>query len=93
VLFALVAVIGLQLGIPKSYPLVPCWPLIVLEILLLVVLVVLEYLYVSITNVLAFSPTDTMPLARWAKGMMAVQSLVAVTTVALVIARAVNVLG
>lgn len=52
-----------------------------------------DYLYVSLTNAMAFSPTDTMPLARWAKGMMAVQSLVAVTTVALVIARAVNVLG
>ena len=53
----------------------------------------LDYLYVSLTNAMAFSPTDTMPLARWAKGMMAVQSLVAVTTIALVIARAVNVLG
>jgi hypothetical protein len=53
----------------------------------------LDYLYVSLTNAMAFSPTDTMPLARWAKGMMGVQSLVAVTTIALVIARAVNVLG
>ena len=52
-----------------------------------------DYLYVSLTNAMAFSPTDTMPLARWAKGMMAVQSLVAVTTIALVIARAVNVLS
>ena len=26
-----------------------------------------DYLYVSVTNVMAFSPTDTMPLARWAK--------------------------
>jgi hypothetical protein len=52
-----------------------------------------DYLYVSLTNSMAFSPTDTMPLARWAKSMMAVQSLVAVTTIALVIARAVNVLG
>jgi hypothetical protein len=52
-----------------------------------------DYLYVSLTNAMAFSPTDTMPLARWAKGMMALQSLVAVTTIALVIARAVNVLG
>ena len=53
----------------------------------------IDYLYVSLTNVMAFSPTDTMPLTRPAKAMMAVQSLVAVTTVALVIARAVNVLG
>ena len=44
---------------------------------------VVDYLYVSLTNAMAFSPTDTMPLARWAKGMMAVQSLVAVTTIAL----------
>jgi hypothetical protein len=53
----------------------------------------IDYLYVSITNVMAFSPTDTMPLSRWAKMMMAVQAIVALTTVGLVIARAVNVLG
>jgi len=52
-----------------------------------------DYLYVSITNVVAFSPTDTMPLSRWAKAMMTVQAIVAFTTLALVIARAVNVLG
>ena len=53
----------------------------------------LDYLYVSVTNVMAFSPTDTMPLARWAKIMMTLQAMVAVSTVLLVIARAVNVLG
>jgi hypothetical protein len=52
-----------------------------------------DYLYVSFTNVVAFSPTDTMPLARWAKIMMTVQAMVALSTAALVIARAVNVLG
>jgi hypothetical protein len=52
-----------------------------------------DYLYVSITNVMAFSPTDTMPLSRWAKMMMAVQAIVAVSTIALVFARAVNVLS
>lgn len=52
----------------------------------------LDYLYVSYTNATAFSPTDTMPLSRWAKALMSVQSLVALTTVALVIARAVNIL-
>jgi uncharacterized membrane protein len=52
----------------------------------------IDYLYVSLTNAMAFSPTDTMPLTRPAKAMMAAQSLVAVSTVALVIARAVNVL-
>ena len=51
-----------------------------------------DYLYVSYTNVVAFSPTDTMPLTKTAKAMMAVQSALAVSTLALVIARAVNVL-
>jgi hypothetical protein len=52
----------------------------------------IDYLYVSYTNVVAFSPTDTMPLSRWAKVMMTLQSMVAMSTIALVIARAVNVL-
>ncbi len=52
----------------------------------------LDYLYVSYTNATAFSPTDTMPLSRWAKTPMLVQSAVALSTVSLVIARAVNIL-
>ena len=52
----------------------------------------IDYLYVSFTNVVAFSPTDTMPLSRWAKALMGVQSIVALSTITLVIARAVNVL-
>jgi hypothetical protein len=52
----------------------------------------LDYLYVSFTNVMAFSPTDTMPLSRLAKTLMGLQSAIALSTVALVIARAVNVL-
>ena len=52
----------------------------------------IDYLYVSFTNATAFSPTDTMPLSRWAKMLMLVQSAVALLTVAFVIARAVNVL-
>jgi hypothetical protein len=51
-----------------------------------------DYLYVSFTNAVAFSPTDTMPLTRWAKLLMAVQSAIALSTTALVIARAVNIL-
>jgi len=51
-----------------------------------------DYLYVSFTNAVAFSPTDTLPLTRPAKALMALQSLVALSTVGLVIARAVNVL-
>jgi uncharacterized membrane protein len=51
-----------------------------------------DYLYVSFTNATAFSPTDTMPLSRWAKLLMLVQSGVSLITVALVVARAVNIL-
>jgi len=51
-----------------------------------------DYLYLSFTNATAFSPTDVMPLARWAKLTMAVQSAVALAVGALVIARAVNIL-
>jgi len=51
-----------------------------------------DYLYVSLTNGFAFSPTDTMPLSRWAKALMSFQSIIALSTTALVVARAVNVL-
>lgn len=51
-----------------------------------------DYIYVSITNATAFSPTDTMPLTRWAKLLMTVQSSIALSTTALVIARAINIL-
>jgi hypothetical protein len=53
----------------------------------------LDYLYVSLTNSTAFSPTDTMPLTHTAKIVMSIQSLTALLTVGLVIARAVNILG
>jgi hypothetical protein len=52
----------------------------------------LDYLYTSFTNATAFSPTDTMPLTAMAKALMAGQSLVALATVGLVFARAVNIL-
>jgi uncharacterized membrane protein len=51
-----------------------------------------DYLYVSFTNATAFSPTDTLPLSRWAKFAMMLQSAVSLVTAALVIARAVNIL-
>ena len=51
-----------------------------------------DYLYVSFTNATAFSPTDVMPLSRWAKAAMAVQAGISIITVALVVARAVNIL-
>ena len=53
----------------------------------------LDYLYLSLTNSTAFSPTDTMPLTHTAKIVMAIQSITALLTVGLVIARAVNILG
>ncbi len=52
-----------------------------------------DYLYISITNATAFSPTDTMPLTHRAKLLMSVQSIVSLVTVALVVARAVNILS
>jgi hypothetical protein len=51
-----------------------------------------DYLYVAFTNAAAFSPTDVMPLSRWAKMAMTVQSIISIVTVALVVARAVNIL-
>jgi hypothetical protein len=51
-----------------------------------------DYLYVSLTNSTAFSPTDTMPLSRWSKLLFALQAMVSLVTVALVAARAVNIL-
>lgn len=52
-----------------------------------------DYLYVSLTNSIAFSPTDTMPLTLRAKALMGLESFIAAITVLLVAARAVNVLG
>lgn len=51
-----------------------------------------DYLYLSFTNATAFSPTDVMPLARWAKLTMLAQSAVSLAVGILVIARAVNIL-
>jgi len=51
-----------------------------------------DYAYLSFTNAAAFSPTDVLPLTRWAKTAMTVQSAVSIVTVALVVARAVNIL-
>ena len=51
-----------------------------------------DYLYMSFTNSSAFSPTDVLPLTRWAKALMMAQSATSLAVVALVIARAVNIL-
>jgi uncharacterized membrane protein len=52
----------------------------------------LDYLYVSFTNATAFSPTDAMPLSRWAKMLMLVQSAISLSLGVMVVARAVNIL-
>ena len=54
---------------------------------------VLDYVYVSFTNAIAFSPTDAMPLSRGAKGFMLAEAALSSVTVLLVAARAVNVLS
>jgi len=51
-----------------------------------------DYLFVSLTAATAFSPTDTMPLTPRAKLLHGIQSVISLLTVALVTARAVNIL-
>jgi len=52
----------------------------------------LDYLYVAFTNATAFSPTDTLPMSRWAKAAMALESAIALLIAVLLIAKAVNAL-
>jgi hypothetical protein len=51
-----------------------------------------DYLFLAFNTSTAFSPTDAPVLTRWAKGMMMVQATISFTTVALLAARAVNIL-
>ena len=51
----------------------------------------IDYMYVSYTNSIAFSPTDAMPLDRWAKLLMLCESMVSSLVILLVAARAVNI--
>ncbi|HEX4759773.1 MAG TPA: hypothetical protein VH256_03190 [Thermoleophilaceae bacterium] len=52
-----------------------------------------DYLYVSLTNQTAFSPTDTMPLTLRVKALMGVQGVASFITTGIIVARAVNLLG
>jgi hypothetical protein len=52
-----------------------------------------DYMYLGLTNALAFSPTDVMPMVHWSKLTMAAQSLISLVILSLVIASAVNILG
>jgi hypothetical protein len=51
----------------------------------------MDYVYVSFTNSIAFSPTDAMPLTRWAKSLMLAESAASAISILLVTARAVNI--
>jgi len=51
-----------------------------------------DYLFLAFTTSTAFSPTDTPVLSQWAKLMMMVQALISLATVAVLAARAVNIL-
>jgi hypothetical protein len=51
-----------------------------------------DYLYLAFTNVVAFSPTDTLPLTIRAKALMALQSLVSVAVLVVVLSRVINIL-
>ena len=48
-------------------------------------------MYLSFTNSIAFSPTDAIPLTRWAKLLMMAESALSEMTVPLVAARSVNI--
>jgi hypothetical protein len=50
-----------------------------------------DYLYVSLTNATAFSPTDTMPMTKPAKAVMGVQSVTSAMILVVLVARAVNI--
>lgn len=52
-----------------------------------------DYLFISFNNSTAFSPTDVPVLSRWAKFLTMLQSVISLTVVALLLARAVNILG
>ncbi len=51
-----------------------------------------DYLFIAFNTSTAFSPTDSPVLSRWAKALMMVQALISFATVALLAARAVNIL-
>lgn len=52
----------------------------------------LDYVFLAFNTSTAFSPTDTPVLTRWAKGMMMVQSAISLTVLAVLAARAINIL-
>ncbi len=53
----------------------------------------IDYLYLSFTNALAFSPTDTMPLTRMAKTLMLIESGVSFVSIAVIVSRSINIIS
>lgn len=53
----------------------------------------IDYLFLAFTTATAFSPTDALPLTPRAKILMMLESSIALMTVAVVAARAINILG
>ena len=51
-----------------------------------------DYLFLAFNTSTAFSPTDVPVLSRWAKALMMVQAVISLTTIAILAARAVNIL-
>jgi hypothetical protein len=52
----------------------------------------IDYLFLAFNTSTAFSPTDSPVLSSWAKALMMLQALISFATVALLAARAVNIL-
>lgn len=53
----------------------------------------IDYLYLSTTNVTNFASADVKPISHRSKLLMMIQALIAVVTVVLVLARAINILN
>jgi hypothetical protein len=51
-----------------------------------------DYLFVAFNTSTAFSPTDVPVLSRWAKVLMMIQSMISLGTIAILAARAINIL-
>jgi hypothetical protein len=53
----------------------------------------LDYFYLAFTCATAFSPTDVMPLSRWAKALMTAEALISLMTITIVLARAISLIS
>jgi hypothetical protein len=52
-----------------------------------------DYFYLAFTNATAFSPADALPLSRWAKALMTAEALISLITIAIVVSRAISLIG